>query len=87
MNLFISDEDLIRVDIFVKRCGGNCEPGRLLHRLYSAYLMMREALKKADYEAYQRIIENGENVVGFEQLPSVSGCLDKDKKEGTDRAE
>jgi hypothetical protein len=87
MNIFIDDEDLIRVDLFVKRCGGNCECGRLLHRLYTAYLIAMKELKKADVEAFKRITENDKNVVGIEQLPSVSECSNKSEEEGTDREE
>jgi hypothetical protein len=82
MNLFISDEDLVSVSLFVKRCGSNCECGRLLHRLYTSYLIAVKELKKADYKAWERICENDKGYVGAEELPPISNRLKQVKKKG-----
>lgn len=52
MNILLSDEELIRIQILAHRCKGICEMGTLLHRLYSAHLLVIDALKKSDLNAW-----------------------------------
>jgi len=66
MNILLSDEDLFRIELLAKRCKGICETGELLHKLYSAYLVVSKELKKANYIAWKRIQESDKSNVGTE---------------------
>ena len=82
MSLFISDTEIITIDLFIKRCGSNCECGRLLHRLYTSYLILVKELKKADYEAWERINERNKSYMGSEELPEIPHCPKQAEEEG-----
>ena len=55
MNILLSEEDLLRIELLAKRCKGICETGDLLHRLFSAYLIVVKELEKSDRLAWERI--------------------------------
>lgn len=66
MNLLLSDEDLIRIELLTKRCKGICETGELLHKLFSAYLKVSVELEKADTLAWERIQRDDKSNLGTE---------------------
>ena len=55
--MLITPEELDRIDLMVKRCAGVCDCGKLLHRLYSAYLIVSGELKKANNNTWNKIME------------------------------
>lgn len=66
MNLILSDEELLRIELLAKRCQGICETGTLFHRLYTAYVVTTKELKKANYEAWERLQNSDKGNVGTE---------------------
>lgn len=64
MNIILTDEELIRIELLANRCQGICETGKLLHRLYTAYVVTSKELKKANLEAWERIQGNDKSNMG-----------------------
>lgn len=66
MNVLLSDEDLIRIELLTKRCKGICETGELLHKLYSAFLIVNSELRKSDRSTWERIQNSDKGYLGTE---------------------
>lgn len=64
MNILLSEEDLLRIELLAKRCKGICETGDLLHRLFSAYLIVVKELEKSDRLAWERIQNSDKGDLG-----------------------
>jgi len=84
MSLYLSDSEKFRIEFFINKCSSHCEPAVLLHRLYTAFILVDKELKRLDYELWEKISINDKSYMGTQQLPKVSDGTEQDTKESDD---